>query len=192
MTLDQLPARTGHFQLESGYHSDLWLDLDAIFVKPRPIAPLVTDLAERLLPHNVSAICGPLQGGAFLAQAIATLLEVEFYFTRPVTNSRDGTALFAAEYELAPKLRAGIRGRRVAVVDDVISAGSSVRATAAAIDEASASAAVIGTFLLLGTVGLDHFTKRSIPVESLERRSFTTWEPSACPLCASSIPLERP
>ena len=69
--LDALPARRGHFALESGYHTDLWLTLDALFVDPVAIAPLVAALAGRLRAHAPTAVCGPLLGGAFLAQAIA-------------------------------------------------------------------------------------------------------------------------
>ena len=31
-----LPRRQGHFRLESGHHGDLWLDLDPLFLRPRP------------------------------------------------------------------------------------------------------------------------------------------------------------
>ena len=79
--LKDLPAREGHFLLESGYHTDLWLTLDTLFVSPRDVAPLVKTLAGRLQRHEVSAVCGPLQGGAFLAQSVATVLGLDFYFS---------------------------------------------------------------------------------------------------------------
>ena len=33
--LERLRAREDHFCLESGYHTNLWLTLDALFVSPR-------------------------------------------------------------------------------------------------------------------------------------------------------------
>lgn len=84
--LESLPARRGHFLLESGYHTDLWLTLDALFVDPRRVAPLVNALAERLRLHAMTAVCGPLVGGAFLAQALATALGIGFYYTEPRTG----------------------------------------------------------------------------------------------------------
>jgi hypothetical protein len=65
--------------------------------------------------------------------------------------------------------------------DDVISAGSSVRATAAALSDAGASVAVVGAQFLLGRIGLDHFAGRSIPVESLGKREFTFVGPVELP-----------
>jgi len=186
-----LPAREGHFRLESGYHTDLWLTLDALFVNPREMAPRVTALAARIRPHGVTAVCGSLLGGAFLAQALAIELGIEFYFSEPVASNGDAK-MFSAEYRLPDALRSRIRGHRVALVDDVISAGSSVRATAIALTSAGASIAVVGALFVLGRIAIDHFASLSIPVESLGQRDFTMWDPSVCPLCETAIPLEDP
>jgi orotate phosphoribosyltransferase len=186
-----LPSRRGHFLLESGYHTDQWLDLGAIFVAPETIAPLIAALADRLRAHDVSAVCGPMIGGAFLAQALATALGVSFYYTEPGEAKAD-LGLFAATYVLPPEQRSRVKGQSVAVVDDVISAGSSVRATAAALSEAGASVAVVAALLVLGDAAKTHFAGRRIPVEMLEERDLVLWEPRDCPLCRSGSALEEP
>lgn len=189
--IDLLPARRGHFLLESGYHTDLWLTLDALFVDPAGIAPLVDALAGKLRPHAVTAVCGPLLGGAFLAQALATTLRVAFYHAEPAPASGD-PGLFKAQYRLPAELRRRVRGERVAVVDDVISAGSSVRATVAELASAGASVPVVGALLVLGDAAVTHFAERGIPVETLGQRDFRLWTPDECPLCRSGAPLEDP
>ncbi|MFN8475852.1 MAG: phosphoribosyltransferase family protein [Anaerolineae bacterium] len=189
--LSALPARHGHFLLESGYHTDLWLTLDALFVSPAAIAPRVANLAALLEPYSVTAVCGPLLGGAFLAEALAARMGIRFYFSEPAAApTEDG--LFNARYELRPDLRRRVVGERVAIVDDVISAGSSVRATAAALAAAGAVTVAVGTFLLLGSQAALHFAKYSIPVVSLTQQEFNLWPPAECPLCLDRIPLERP
>lgn len=186
-----LPARRGHFLLESGYHTDLWFNLDALFVSPTEIAPLVTALANQLRPYNASAVCGPLLGGAFLAQAVATELGSRFYFTQPSPeNTLKG--LFRAEYQLLPELQRQVRGERVAVVDDVISAGSSVRATCAAVAAAGAETVAVGTLLILGSAALKHFSARGVPLKALSQREFSLWAPDGCPLCKAEALLEHP
>ena len=43
--LKLVSGRRGHFRLESGHHSDLWLDLDPLFADPRAVDPFVTALS---------------------------------------------------------------------------------------------------------------------------------------------------
>jgi orotate phosphoribosyltransferase len=74
--LDLLSARHGHFRLESGHHGNLWLDLDHLFLRPALLAPFARELAVRLAAHRVDAIVGPLSGGAFIAQIVATELDL--------------------------------------------------------------------------------------------------------------------
>jgi orotate phosphoribosyltransferase len=122
-------------------------------------------------------------------QSLAATLGVDFYFSEPEATP-GSTGLFSAEYRVPLELRKRMSGTRVALVDDVISAGSSVRATAKAVSGAGASIVVVGTFLTLGTVALDHFAGLEIPVEALERRDLSLWSPEACPLCQAGAPLQ--
>ena len=54
-TSTRYPARHGHFLLESGDHTDLWVTLDALFVDPAVIALCVTTLADQLHAHTPTA-----------------------------------------------------------------------------------------------------------------------------------------
>ena len=63
--------RHGHFDLGTGFHGDLWLDLDALFLWPAELRPAVRQLADHLREFEPVAVCGPLAGGAFLAQPVA-------------------------------------------------------------------------------------------------------------------------
>jgi orotate phosphoribosyltransferase len=186
-----LPARRGHFLLESGYHTDLWFTLDALFVSPQGVAPQVTALAEMLRPYQVSAVCGPLLGGAFLAQALAARMGLRFYFTQQMPAGTGG-GLFAAAYRLPTELRRTVASERIAIVDDCISAGSSVRATAEELTGAGASTLVVGTILLLGNQAVEHFSTRGVPLVALDRQNFNLWTPAECPLCRTGAPLENP
>jgi hypothetical protein len=48
--------RSGHFDLGTGYHGDLWLDLDALLLlRPSLLRPYVGWLAERLREHSADA-----------------------------------------------------------------------------------------------------------------------------------------
>lgn len=187
--LQLVTARRGHFRLESGHHSALWLDLDSLFVEPRRVAPLVAELATMIRPHMISAVCGPLLGGAFLAQSVAEAMGVEFYFTERLTPSDSG-GLYEARYVLPPALASRVRGQRMAIVDDVMSAGSALRGTYQELRRHGANPLVAGALLVLGTAGEEFFAEQGVAVEAVSRDSYELWIASDCPLCATGVPLE--
>ncbi len=189
--LNLMPVRSGHFILESGYHADIWFNLDSLFISPQRTAPLVTELSQRLGRYKLTAVCGPQHGGAFLAQAVAAELNLNFYYTLANGDSRaDG--LFGAKYELPAGLKKRAGSERFAIVDDVISAGSSVRATHREVTDAGGEVVAVGALVLLGTKASDYFACLSIPVETLARRNFGTWTPDTCLMCRRGEPLEDP
>jgi orotate phosphoribosyltransferase len=183
-------ARRGHFQLESGHHSELWFDLDALFAVPRRIAPFVSQLTESLRSYDVAAVCGPLLGGAFLAQLVAQLLDVEFCFTERVMPE-DAIGFYRATYRLPPAFIARVHGRRIAMVDDVMSAGSALRGTYTELQRHGASPVVAGALMVLGNTGADFFAERQVAVEAVVRESYSIWRPGDCPHCATATPLEN-
>jgi orotate phosphoribosyltransferase len=182
-------GRRGHFRLESGHHSRLWLDLDALFVDAAAVVPFVAALAESLRKHDVDVVCGPLLGGAFLAQLVAQALRAEFAYTERMEPERD-RGLFEVRYRLPGALRTRIRGQRVAMVDDVMSAGSALRGTYAELLAHGAVPVVAGALLVLGDVGATFFRQRGVPVEAAARDAFELWAPAECPLCVAGIPLD--
>jgi orotate phosphoribosyltransferase len=184
-----IAGRRGHFRMESGYHSDLWLDLDMLFTEPHRVAPFVDQLVTLLRPLKVDAVCGPLLGGAFLAQWVARELGAEFWYTTPVRSTAEG--LFAARYALPGTLAQRASGRRVAMIDDVMSAGSSLRATHTELQARGAETVAAGALLVLGTVGEQYFTDRYLPVLAAARSDFNSWSPEDCPHCAAGVALER-
>jgi orotate phosphoribosyltransferase len=126
-----LPSRQGHFRLESGHHGERWYDLGPLFLRPSALQRPAAALAEQLSIYRPEVICGPLTGGAFLAQLLALRLDIAFVYTERVAPAQD-TGLYTARYQLPTGLRAQVNGKRVAIVDDIINAGSAIRATEAA------------------------------------------------------------
>ena len=187
--LEKLAARNGHFRYESGYHSDLWLDLDLLFLRPRAIQPLAAELAEKLTRYKIEALCGPLMGGALIAHMVADALDAEFYYTeRFVRAPPDG--LYPVEYRLPAGLRSVVQGKNVAILDDVISAGSAVRGTFSELRAYGANPVVVGALLIFGDSALRYFAPQHIALISIGSRPGNLWLPSDCPLCRAQVPLE--
>jgi orotate phosphoribosyltransferase len=184
-----LDRRTGHFRLESGHHGDLWLDLERLCLRPAPVQRLAAALARRLAPHGVEAVCGPLVEGAFVALFAAAELGVPFtYSERVAENTSD--SLFAARYRIPRPLRAELAGKRVAIVNDVVNAGSAVRATLAELRGVGARPVAIGTLAVLGKKAAELAAGADVALETLAEFPNAIWEPAECPLCARGAALE--
>jgi orotate phosphoribosyltransferase len=187
--MELLAGRSGHFCMESGYHSERWFDLRRLFERPELLRPFVGELARRLQPYRAEAICGPMSGGARLAALVAAELRVASLFTERV-EAPEAKGLFPVRYVVPSALRASVRGQRVAIVDDAISAGSAARGTHADLLACGAHPVAIGALIVFGdgVTGFSH--QHGLPVESVARMPFGMWRPAECPLCRAGQALE--
>jgi orotate phosphoribosyltransferase len=182
-------GRRGHFRLESGHHGTLWLELDALFAATEQVKPFVETLVELIRPYRVAAVCGPMLGGAFLAQLVAHALGVEFWFTvRVAPATHEG--MYQIIYRLPVTFTTRVAGKPVAIIDDVMSAGSALRGTYAELRLHGAVPLVAGALLVLGSTGAQFFAQQGVAVEAVIREPYTMWLPADCPLCAEGQPLE--
>jgi orotate phosphoribosyltransferase len=179
----------GHFLLESGHHGDLWYQLETLCLHSREIRPFADRLAAQLAKHQVEVICGPLVEGAFVALLVSLELGCDFVYAERFADTGRG-GLFPVEYRLPTTLRPAVRGKRVAIVNDVINAGSAVRGTFFDLQEIGSAVVVIGALLALGDAIGKFAAERGVALELLERMPTNLWEPSECPLCAAGKPLE--
>ena len=184
--IDLLSMRTGHFVMASGHHGRLWLDLDLLFKRPAMLAPMVLDLGIRLRRHDPNAICGPASGGAFLAYALAQALDLEFFFAER-SQAADGSPT----YSVPASLRPCVFRKRVAIVDDVINAGSAVRSTRDDLLLHGGLCVAVGTLVTLGSCPTVALAEMHLPLETLAHLPNQLWSPRDCPLCERGVPLDR-
>jgi orotate phosphoribosyltransferase len=182
-------GRSGHFRLESGHHGDLWFQLETLCLHSRAIRPLAAQLAARLEKYKVDAVCGPLVEGAFVALLVSLELGCDFVYAERFANA-EHEGLYPVEYRVPAVLEPAVRGKRVAIVNDVINAGSAVRGTFSDLRARGASIVAIGALLALGDA-IDAFAaEHHVALEFLKRMPNNLWPPAECPLCAKGEPLE--
>ena len=187
--LSMARGRKGHFRMESGHHGDVWFQLETLCLHSREIRSFAVRLAAQLTQHEIEVVCGPLVEGAFVALLVSLELGCDFvYAERFADATREG--LYPVEYRLPRALQLAVKGRRVAIVNDVISAGSAVRGTYFDLQAAGAEVIVIGALLALGDAIAKFAAKHRIALELLEHMPSNLWTPSQCPLCAAGVPLE--
>lgn len=158
-------------------------------MRPANIVPFAVELAARLQRHEPDVVCGPLNEGAFIALLVASELNCDFTYAERFVNSKR-QALFPVEYRLPRTLQPVVRGKRVAIVNDVISAGSAVRGAFHNLQAIGARVVAVGSLLVLGTAMSTFASEKNIAVEALVERPYTLWPPADCPLCQSGVPLD--
>ncbi|WP_263332236.1 hypothetical protein [Acidicapsa dinghuensis] len=185
--LELLSARRGHFLFESGHHGSLWLYLELLCLQPARIRPLAQALAARLANLEFDYICGPFVEGAFIALTIAEELGKEFLYTeRHAQPSADG--LFPAGHHLPDQLRARVRNKRIAIINDVTNAGSAVRGTYNHLESCGSQVIAIGSLVVLGSAASDFAASKGIPLETLAAIPNDIWPHRPVP---TALPVPR-
>lgn len=189
--LNLVAARQGHFLLESGHHGDLWLELELLCSNPRRVKPFCDELTRCMIPFEAEVICGPLVEGAFVALFAAWQMGCAFVYSERCSRlKKDG--LFPAGYRIPQPLRDMVQGKRTAIVNDVINAGSAVRGTFEDLEACGANVIGIAALLTLGNSARNFAESKKVPLVSLVQYPVNLWEPAVCPLCARSVPIEDP
>jgi orotate phosphoribosyltransferase len=176
-------AARGHFRYESGHHGDLWLDLDALFVDARAVQGWAAALAAQLAACRPEVVCGPLTGGAFVAQALAATIGADFVFAeREVIEGR-------VAYRIPDGLRARLAGRRIVLADDAVNAGSALLATLEDARRCGAELAGFASLITLGDAAVRIAARHQVPFVHLVALERSLWPAEQCPLCAAGVPL---
>lgn len=185
-----LRGRRGHFQMESGYHANAWYELGRLFDQPGQLSPFVQELARRLAAYHVEVVCGPMVGGARLAREIAAELKIQSCITERHEDPA-ATGLFPVRYLVPLEQRESLRGKKVAIVDDAISAGSAVRGSYADLMACGAQPVVIGALFIFGGAATEFASTRQLGCEGIAPLEFNLWKPDECPLCRAGLALEK-
>lgn len=167
----------GHFRLSSGLHSPGYLQCALVLQHPRHAEALGRALAERLRDLAPTVVLSPALGGLIIGHEVARGLGVR--------------AIFAERQEGAMTLRRGFSltpGDRVVVIEDVVTTGGSTRETMVVVEGTGAT--VVGAGAIIdrsgGSPGL------SVPFHALVPFQLPTYDPSACPLCATGSVAVKP
>ena len=177
--VDLVGLRRGHFVFESGAHGDTWLELDALFRRPQRLRPYVAALSRELAVSAPEVVCGPMTGGALCAQLVAAELGCDAVWTERGVADGGGVT-----YRLPGWTLPVVAGRRVAIVDDAIAAGSAIRGTREALAVTASVVAIAALFTTGSRVSALEF-EFGLPILRVAHVEAGLWSAEACPLCRS-------
>jgi len=178
----ELQTANGHFVYESGHHGDLWIDLQRLLAHTPHMRAWASEIARLAYPQRPEVVCGPLVGGAFVAQFVASELGLPCVFSERISDAD-------SRFRVPSSLRALVGEARVLLLDDAINAGAACRSTAQDLREAGASVVALAALVELGTDGAKLGGELAVPFHVLARRDRNLWRPDSCPLCKRGVRL---
>jgi orotate phosphoribosyltransferase len=166
----------GHFLLTSGLHSPLYWEKFRVLQYPQYTEKLCKIIAGHFRGEKIEVVAGPTTGGVILAYETARQLGARGIFAERDERGR----AFKRGFSITA-------GERVLIVDDILTTGSSLRETVAAVNELRGKILGIGVLVDRSEKGID----LGIPLFSCLRSATVTYRPEECPLCAAGIPLTK-
>lgn len=214
--LSQLGAvlTNDHFVFTSGRHGSDYVNKDAISAHA-PIYQLCCGLAERCCSDLIDVVVAPAVGGIALAQWVAHRLRQ--LGNRPVAAAyaeREETGIYKADHDMTVKLLGSdyklesgdeviikkpsfvlkrgfdalVKGKRVCVVEDILTTGGSARKVIEAARRAGGNVVVACALVNRGNITAEMLGNIS-RLEALVDIQLDSWLESECPLCKEGKPI---
>lgn len=174
-----------HIVATSGKHVDTYLNKDAIYPHTRAVSAVCKAMAELYAGENIEAVVGPSLGGIILSQGTA-------YHLSEITG-REVLGIYTEKDEnknqiLTRGYDALVRGKRVLVVEDILTTGGSL---AKVVRTIKAAGGIIVAACAMVNRDPDKIDNAVIgtPLKTLAALRLPSWDEADCPLCKQNIPI---
>lgn len=179
----------GHFVLTSGQHSPEFIAKDLLLQNPHLFFTLCGYLADEFMDDDVKVVIGPVTGGMLIAFLVAQKLDTVPHSVSAMyaDQKRAGEGIgniITIRPAFASRLKPGMR---VAVVDDVLTTGGSLRQVIGAVQSCGAEVVAAGVLVNRGQV-----TAEDLGVSKLVAlcdKSAPAYPAEQCPLCHKGAPI---
>jgi orotate phosphoribosyltransferase len=176
-----------HIVYTSGRHGSSYVNKDALYPHTAATSEVCAQIARHFAGAGIDVVAGPTVGGVIIAQWAAYHLGL--------AHGREVLAVYAEEEQTETgKMRtfrrgydALVAGRRILVVEDILTTGGSARTVVQAVERFGGTVVGVGALCNRGGITADLlgapelYSLASVPLES--------WAAEECPLCKAGVPV---
>lgn len=175
-----------HLVYTSGRHGSAYVNKDAIYPHTELTSDLCLAIAEEFAGEGIEVVIAPAVGGVILSQWVA------FHLSK--LTGRQALGIYAEKDESGDAfvVRRGydkmVPGRRVLLVEDVLTTGGSVRRVGDAVRALEGDIIGVAAICNRGNVAVEDLG--GVPkLSALMNVTLDSWPEEECPLCAKNIPI---
>jgi orotate phosphoribosyltransferase len=166
----------GHFRLTSGRHSAVYFEKFRVLERPDVLSALCAEIAAFARELRIDAVAGPTTGGIIIAFEVARQLNLPAIYV----ESENGVKTLRRGKTLP-------LGQRVLIVDDVLTSGTSLEETAAAIRAAGGEPIAFAVL-----INRSDRTDWPVPLFGAYRVLAESFAPDEVPAWLAEIPIQQP
>ncbi len=177
-----------HIVYTSGKHGTAYVNKDAVYPHTLDTSRLCAEIAESFRGDMVEVVIAPAIGGVILSQWTA------HHFTLMDRQNREVLGVYAEKSEGGDAfvIKRGydklIAGKRVLVVEDVLTTGGSAKKVIEAVRAIGGN--VVGLGVLCNRGGIMPQDVADPPkLTALVNVTLDAWDEADCPLCAENVPI---
>ncbi|GAC1399541.1 MAG: phosphoribosyltransferase family protein [Ktedonobacteraceae bacterium] len=176
-----------HFVYNSGRHSSVYINKDALYLHPGIIAQLCHKMAQPYDADQIDVVVGPVLGGIVLSQWTAHALNLRRSIGETLAiyaekeQGSDQAFVFHRGYDKH------IPGKRVLIVEDILTTGGSVRRVIELVRKHGGN--VVGVSALCNRGSVQTQDVGNVPISTLITLALETYPEEACPFCKQHVPI---
>ncbi len=175
-----------HVVYTSGRHGATYVNKDAIYLHPTVTTQLCRTIARQYDATKIDVVAGPTTGGVILAQWTA-------WHMTAARDEGETLAVFAEEEGEGDANRrifrrgydASVQGKRVVVVEDILTTGGSARKVVEAVRALGGT--VVGLSAICNRGGVTSEQVGGVPLTALVNLDLTSYAAEDCPLCRAGV-----
>ncbi len=174
-----------HIIATSGKHLDAYLNKDAIYPHTHAVSAVCKAIAELFADAHIEAVVGPSLGGIILSQWTA-------YHLSEITG-KEVLGIYTEKTEdkdqiLTRGYGALVNGKRVLVVEDILTTGGSLAKVVRTVKTAGGT--VVAACAMVNR-DPDKINEHVIgaPLKTLASLRLPAWDEADCPMCKGKVPI---